>query len=75
MDGFFGPMLTIVTPRREPNAHLQEMRSYQENIGRARIVVGLLIAAVFAAVVAQDRNQTVRNDLVLIDSVAVANGE
>jgi hypothetical protein len=51
------------------------MRSYQENIGRARIVVGLLIAAVFAAVVAQDRHQAVRDDLVLIDGVAVANGE
>jgi hypothetical protein len=68
-------MLMRITLGHEPDAYIQDMRSYQENIGRARIVVGLLIAAVFAAVVAQDRNQTVRDDLVLIDGVAVANGE
>ena len=53
------------------------MRSYQENIGRAGIVVGLMIAAVFAAVVAQDRNQPLRavDQVVVIDSVAAATGE
>jgi hypothetical protein len=56
---------------------MQMMRSYQENIGRAGIVVGLMIAAIFAAAVAQDRNHTLRavDQAVVIDSVATATGE
>ena len=56
---------------------MQVMRSYRENIGRAGIVIGLMAVAVFAAVVAQDRNQTLRplDQLVVVDGVAVANGE
>jgi len=73
----FDPMLMIVTARHEPEPHMQVMRSYRENIGRAGIVIGLMAVAVFAAVVAQDRNQTLRplDQLVVVDGVAVANGE
>ena len=50
------------------------MRSYQENIGRARVVVGLMVAAIFAAVVAQERNTVSPADeqLVVTDGVAAA---
>ena len=74
----FGPMLMRITPRREPEPHMQVMRNYQENIGRAGIVAGLMIVAVFAAVIAQGRNQTLRpldEQLVVIDGVATATGE
>ena len=56
---------------------MQIMRSYQENIGRAGIVIGLMVAAVFAAVIAQDRNQSLRaqDELVIVDGVAAANGQ
>ena len=57
---------------------MQIMRNYQENIGRAGIVAGLMIVAVFAAVIAQGRNQTLRpldEQLVVIDGVATATGE
>jgi hypothetical protein len=53
------------------------MESYRENIGRAGLVLGLMIVAVFAAMLAQDRNQTLRplDGLVVTDGVAMAAGE
>jgi hypothetical protein len=56
---------------------MKGMRSYQETIGRAGIVVGLMIAAIFAAAVAQERNHSFRavDQAVVIDSVAAATGE
>jgi hypothetical protein len=52
------------------------MSSYQEQIGRAGIVVGFMVIAVFAAVIAQDRNESpVDDQLVVVDGVAAAAGE
>jgi hypothetical protein len=69
-------MLTIVTARREPEPHVSAMSSYQEQIGRAGIVVGFMVIAVFAAVIAQDRNESpVDDQLVVVDGVAAAAGE
>jgi hypothetical protein len=71
-------MLMVITAGREPRPHIQVMKNYQENIGRARIVVGLMVVAVFAAVVSQGRNDGARSyqdQLVVIDGVAAATGE
>jgi hypothetical protein len=74
--GFFGLKLTVVTPRREPELHIHGMSNYQEQIGRAGIVVGLMPIAVFAAVIAQDRNESPEDDqLVIVDGVTAATGQ
>ncbi|HVM83440.1 MAG TPA: hypothetical protein VMW18_06100 [Candidatus Binatia bacterium] len=53
------------------------MDSYQENIGRARIAAGLMIAAVLLALVAPvaEKSQAERQIPVLTDGVMAANGE